>query len=83
VLDNDHSYYLKRVLFHRRRLEQAGCPEARLCHAQLVKAYQRRLAEIRGNRALAPIKAPMALSARPTLSLFSSGGAKSPMKETC
>ncbi|QNG43490.1 hypothetical protein [Sphingobium yanoikuyae] len=81
--DNDHSYFLKRALFHRRRLEQAGCPEARLCHAQLVKAYQRCLAEIRGKRTQGQIKASMASPARPTLSLFNSGGAKSPTKETC
>ncbi|WP_152536422.1 hypothetical protein [Sphingobium sp. C100] len=57
---NDHHFYLKRVLFHRRQLALANCQEARFCHAQLVKAYQRRLAEVRSRRPASLEQAPMA-----------------------
>ncbi|WP_123905424.1 hypothetical protein [Sphingobium cloacae] len=80
---NDHHYYLKRALFHRRQLELAHCPEARLCHAQLVKAYQRRLAEIRGRRVPSPELAPTAPASRATLALLGSGGATSDIIERC
>ncbi|WP_147373645.1 hypothetical protein [Hephaestia caeni] len=81
--DNDQSYYLSRALFHRRRLETATCSEARLCHDKLVRAYQRRLAEIRRQRGTRLEQAPMVLPARATLSLFGSGGAKTRISETC
>lgn len=83
VLDNDHSYYLRRALFHRRRLELADCPEARLCHMQLVKAYQRRLAEVRGKRVTGLGQPPREPMARATLSLFRPGGAGAHLNETC
>lgn len=78
--DTDQSYYLKRALFHRRQLELAGCVEARLCHAQLVKAYQRRLADIRKQR---PAGGLVVRSTRVTLSLFGSGGTDTRINETC
>lgn len=81
--DNDHSYFLKRLVFHRRRLVLTGCPEARLCHAQFVEAYQRRLAEIRGKRETSPEQRSMDAGARATLSLLASGHAKLPADETC
>lgn len=78
--DDDHSYYLKRALFHRRRLALADCLEARLCHVQLVKAYQRRLADIRERRSS---RAALVPPARATLSLFGSGHARPRVNETC
>ncbi|MFT3966926.1 MAG: hypothetical protein QM690_13695 [Sphingobium sp.] len=81
--DINQSYYLKRALFHRRRLELADCPEARLCHTQLMRAYQCRLAEIRDERTTGLRQGPEAASARAILSLFGSNGAKAHINETC
>lgn len=81
--DNDHDYYLKRALFHRRQLVLASCAEARLCHVPLVKAYQRRLAEIRSKRATNLEHDAVAARARGTLSLFGSSSPKTRLNETC